>query len=90
MQDLTYKQIQKIDKSATKKLLKYISKEIQDESILDKLEFFYPDFGEQKHTLAFNVWISIDFMGKDGKTFIEKFLEEKIRSINRARKRYSN
>ncbi|OZV10929.1 hypothetical protein CIW83_17325 [Tissierella sp. P1] len=77
MQDLTYKQIQKIDKSATKKLLKYISKEIQDESILDKLEFFYPDFGEQKHTLAFNVWISIDFMGKDGKTFIEKFLEEK-------------
>lgn len=81
MQDLTYKQIQKIDKSATKKLLKYISKEIQDESILDKLEFFYPDFGEHKHTLAFNVWISIDFMGKDGKTFIEKFLEEKSSTL---------
>ncbi|WP_353092974.1 hypothetical protein [Tissierella praeacuta] len=77
MQSLTYKQIQKIDKSATKKLLKYISEEIQYETILDTLEFFYPDFGEQKYTIAFNVWISIDFIGKNGKTFIEKFLEEK-------------
>lgn len=81
MQDLTYKQIKKIDNSATKKLLKYISKQIQDESIIDKLEFFYPDFGEYRHTLAFNVWLSIDFMGKDGKTFIEKFLEEKSKIL---------
>lgn len=86
MEDFTYKQIQKIDKSATKKLLKYISKEIQDENILDKLEFFYPDFGEQRHTLALNVWISIDFMGKDGKTFIEKFLEEKSSSLTEQEK----
>lgn len=77
MQSFTYKQIQKIDKTATKKLLKYISEEIQYESILDTLEFFYPDFGEQKYTIAFNVWISIDFIGRNGKTFIEKFLEEK-------------
>lgn len=86
MQEFTYKQIQKIDKSATKKLLTYISKEIQDENILDKLEFFYPDFGEQKHTLAFNIWISIDFMGKDGKTFIEKFLEEKPETLTEQEK----
>lgn len=76
MQEFNYSDIQKIDKSATKKLLKYISKEIKEESILDKLDFFYPDFGEQGHTLAFNVWVSIDFISKDGKTFIEKFIEE--------------
>ena len=70
MTEFNYKQIQKIDMSATKKLLNYISEEIQDETILDTLEFFYPDFGEQKHSIAFNVWISIDFMGKDGKNFI--------------------
>lgn len=77
MKKLDYKRIQEIEMSATKKLLKYISKEMQDENILDKLEFYYPDFGEYKHRLAFNVWISIDFIGPDGKTFIEKFLKEK-------------
>ena len=77
MQSLNYNQIQKIEISATKKLLKYISKEIKDENIIDTLEFFYPDFGENKHRFAFNIWISIDFIAKDGKSFIEKFLEEK-------------
>lgn len=77
MQSLNYSQIQKIELSATKKLLKYISKEIQEESIIDTLEFFYPDFGEHKHRFAFNIWISIDFVSKDGKSFIEKFLEER-------------
>lgn len=77
MHKLNYKQIQKLQASATKKLLKYISKEIQDTSILEELDFFYPDFGQHKHRLVFNVWISIDFLGKDGNTFIEKFLNEK-------------
>lgn len=77
MQSLNYIQIQKIEMSATKKLLKYISKEIKGEDVIDNLEFFYPDFGEHKHRLAFNIWISIDFIGKDGKSFIEKLLEEK-------------
>ncbi|MDR7856888.1 site-specific integrase [Tissierella sp.] len=77
MQTLNYNKIQKIEMSATEKLLKYISSVIQDETLLDKLDFVYPDFGEHTYRLAFNVWISIDFVGKDGKTFIEKFLEEK-------------
>ena len=77
MEDLNYDKIQEIEMSATKKLFKYISKEIQDKNILEKLEFYYPDFSEYKHKLAFNIWISIDFIGSDGKTFIEKFLREK-------------
>ena len=77
MQKVNYNRIQRIELSATKKLLNYISTVIQDETELDKLDFIYPDFGEHTHRLAFNVWISIDFIGKDGKTFIEKFLEEK-------------
>lgn len=77
MQNLTYKEIQKIEMSATQKLLNYISKEVQKENLLDKIEFYYPDFSESKHRLAFNVWLSIDFRNKDGKTFIEKLLEDK-------------
>ena len=76
MQNLTYKEIQKIEISATKKLLNYISKEVQDVNLLDELEFYYPDFSESKYRLAFNIWLSIDYINKEGKTFIEKLLEE--------------
>lgn len=78
MQNLTYKEIQKIEMSATEKLLNYISDKIQKEEIpLDNIEFYYPDFSENKYRLAFNVWLSIDYIDEDGKTFIEKLLEDK-------------
>lgn len=76
MQNLNYSQIQKIEMSATKKLLNYISTEMEFDNPLEDIEFFYPDFGEDKNRVAFNIWLSIDFIGKAGKTFIEKFLEE--------------
>lgn len=80
MKDLDYDRIQEIEISATEKLLKYISRKIQGKDILDRIEFFYPDFGEYRHKLAFNMWVSLDFLDKDGRTFIERFLAEK--SIN--------
>lgn len=86
MQNLNYNQIQKIEMNATKKLLNYISKETEFEDTLENIEFFYPDFGETKNRIAFNIWISIDFMGEDGKTFIEKFLEEKSKKLTSAEK----
>lgn len=76
MQNLTYKELQKIEISATKKLLNYISMKIQNENLLDELEFYYPDFSESIYRLAFNIWLSIDYINMDGKTFIEKLLEE--------------
>lgn len=77
MQNLSYKEIQKIEMSATQKLLNFMSKEIQDRNLIEKLEFYYPDFSESKYKLAFNVWLSIDYIDKSGKSFIEKLLEDK-------------
>ncbi|MFA5576516.1 MAG: hypothetical protein WCZ27_03050 [Tissierellaceae bacterium] len=77
MENLSYEEMQKIEMSATKKLLKYISEGTHDENILNQLEFYYPDFGEDKHRIAFNIWFSLDFTGKDGKTFIERLFEDK-------------
>ncbi|MCK9444122.1 MAG: hypothetical protein M0Q14_06315 [Tissierellaceae bacterium] len=76
MESLSYDEVRKIEMSATKKLLKYISEGAHDENILNSLEFYYPDFGGDKHRIAFNIWFSLDFADKEGKTFIQKFLEE--------------
>lgn len=86
MEEISYKKIQEIEISATKKLLNYISKELQREDVLDKLEFYFPDLGEYKHKLAFNIWVSIDFVGPDGKTFVEKFIKEKSSGLTKEEK----
>lgn len=77
MQTLNYKQIKKIEISATEKLLDYISSVIESEDSLGNIEFFYPDFDENKNRVAFNIWLSIDFITKNNKTFIDNFLNEK-------------
>ncbi len=75
MNNIDYKNIQTINVNVTKKLLKYISKEIQKEEVLDEIQFFHEDFVD--HNLAFNIWLSFDFMDKSGKSFIDKFLDKK-------------
>lgn len=76
-----FNKIQKIEMSATKKLLTYISEEIDIENVLKEVNFKYPYFQDENNKLAFNVWLSIDYIGRDGKTFIEKFLEDKSNSL---------
>ena len=76
MQTLNYTQIQKIEISATEKLLNYIASVIEDEDSLGDIEFSYPDFDENKNRIAFNIWLSIDFVTKNNRTFIQNFLEE--------------
>lgn len=77
MSTLNYKEIQKIEINATNKLLNYISKIVEFEDLLEDIEFFYPDFDDTKNKLAFNIWLSMDFITNSGKTFIAQFLEEK-------------
>lgn len=77
MQTLDYNKIQKIEISATEKLLNYISTVIEFENLLEDIEFFYPDFDENKNRIAFNIWLSMDFITNSGKTFIAQFLDEK-------------
>ncbi len=75
MSTINYEELRKIEMEATKKLLKYISKEMQFEEVLDTIDFPYPDFGEDKYRLAFTSWVSTDYTLKNGSTFIDKYLK---------------
>lgn len=76
MKNLDYDDIQALQENTTKKLIKYINEFIQKEKVLDTVEFYYPDYDEQKAKIAFNVWISIDYRTNEGKSFIEHMLED--------------
>ena len=58
-------------------IIKHTGEFVKRDKILDSIEFYYPDFDEQKAKIAFNVWISIDYRTDYGKSFIEHMLEEK-------------
>lgn len=79
MDNIDYEHIQKININVTKKLLKYISNEIQKENLLDEIQLFHNDFID--HKLAFDIWLSFDFVDKNGKSFIDKFLDEKSNTL---------
>jgi hypothetical protein len=79
---LSYKEIQTIQENTTKKLIKYINDFIKKYKSLDSIEFYYPDFDEQKTMIAFNVWVSIDYKTDYGKSFIEHMLEEKSNKLS--------
>ncbi len=77
MYNLSYDQIKTLQENTTKKLIKYINDFINKDKSLDSIEFYYPDFDEQKTMIAFNVWVSIDYRTHYGKSFIEHMLEDK-------------
>ena len=86
MNKLTYEQIQTIQENTTKKLIKYINEFIKKDRSLDSIEFYYPNFDEQKTMVAFNVWVSIDYKTNYDKTFIEHMLEEKSSQLSNLEK----
>lgn len=86
MNKFTYKQLQSIQESTTKKLIKYINKFIEEDRTLDSIEFYYPDFDKKKTMIAFNVWVSIDYKTKSDKSFIEHMLEEKPNELSEIEK----
>lgn len=77
MHNLSYEQIKTLQENTTKKLIKYINEFINKDKSLESIEFYYPDFDEQKTMIAFNVWVSIDYRTYYGKSFIEHMLEDR-------------
>ena len=67
-----YKKIQKINLSVTKRLLEYINEEMKKENVLEELSLFDQDFFS--HNIAFDLWLSFDFLDEDNHSFIESFL----------------
>ncbi len=76
MTKLNYRDIMDIQENATKKLLEYIGDYIKNKNDIKTIEFYYPDFDEDRTAIAFNVWVSLDYRTKEGKYFIEHLLEE--------------
>ncbi|NLY76533.1 MAG: hypothetical protein GX080_00405 [Tissierellia bacterium] len=81
MSKLDYEEIQSIQEKTIKKLIKYINENLKEDRSLDSIEFYYPDFDENKTRLAFNVWISTDYRTSSGKSFIELMLDEKSHQL---------
>ncbi len=86
MSKLSFDEIQTIQENATRKLIAYINENIKNDKSLETIEFYYPDFDERKARLAFNVWVSIDYINNSGKTFIEQMLEERSNELSNAEK----
>ncbi|NLJ78434.1 MAG: hypothetical protein GX329_03655, partial [Tissierellia bacterium] len=87
MNNSDYRQIRNIQDNTTKKLLNYINEFLEEDNSLDSIEFYYPNFDEQKTRIAFNIWISTDYKTNYNKTFIEHMLEEKSNQLSSLEKR---
>ena len=48
MYKLSYEQIQTIQENTTRKLINYINDFIKKDNSLDSIEFYYPDFDDEK------------------------------------------
>lgn len=73
----------KIEFDLTKKLFNYIYNNINLNKVIEELDKEYSYFYDTENNLAFNIWLSLDYIHKDGKTFTEKFLEEKSHSLSK-------
>lgn len=82
MNTANYKNLKKLELNVTKKLFKYIYNNINLNKVIEELDREYSYFYDTENNVAFNIWLSLDYIHKDGKTFTEKFLEEKSNSLN--------
>lgn len=87
MNTANYKGLKKIELDVTKKLFKYIYNNVNLNKVMEELDREYSYFYDTENNIAFNIWLSLDYIHKDGKTFTEKFLEEKSNSLSKKEKK---
>lgn len=83
MSSANYKKTKKIELDVTKKLFKYIYTNINLSNVIEELDREYSYFYDTENNIAFNIWLSLDYIHKDGKTFTEKFLEENSKDLSK-------
>lgn len=86
MQNQSFKDIMKLEIDVTNKLLKYMHNKIDVMDVLDELNLHHTFIQDERNNLAFNIWLSVDYIGKDGKTFIQKFLSDKSSPLSKIEK----
>lgn len=87
MNTANYKGLKKIEVDVTKKLFKYIYNNVNLNKVIEELDRDYSYFYDTENNIAFNIWLSLDYINKDGKTFTEKFLEDQSNSLSKKEKR---
>lgn len=78
MNTANYKGLKKIELDVTKKLFKYIYNNINLNKVMEELDREYSYFYDTENNIAFNIWLSLDYIHKDGKTFTEKFWKKDL------------
>lgn len=83
MLKLSYDIAHRLEKYTTTKLIEFINNEVKIEDILGDINSDYPLFLDDSSKISFKMWLSIDYINKDGKTFIDKFLETKPSTLSK-------
>ncbi|NLY45293.1 MAG: hypothetical protein GX053_04805 [Tissierella sp.] len=83
MQNQSFKDIMKLEIDVTNKLLEYMHAKIDLINVLEELNLDYTFIQDERNNLAFNIWLSVDYIGKDGKTFIQKFLSDESSHLSK-------
>ena len=82
MQNQIFKDIMQLEIGITNKLLKYIHSKIDVIDILDEYNLDLTYIQDERNSLSLNIWLAVDYVGKDGKSFIEKFLRDESTSLS--------
>lgn len=83
MNTAKYERLKKIELDVTKKLFNYIYDNVDLNKVIEELDKDYSYFYDTENNIAFNIWLSLDYIYKDGKTFTEIFLEDYSNSLSK-------
>ena len=82
MSSINTKEVKQLEFDVTKKLFTYIYANIDLNKVIEELDKDYSYFYDADNNIAFNIWLSLDYIYKDEKTFTEIFLEDKVDSLS--------
>lgn len=82
MHKLSYEEAQRLERYTNKKLFDFMNDNVEIDKALKEINSEYPFFSDESKKTGFKLWLSIDYINKDGKSFIEKFLESNSNNLN--------
>ncbi len=76
MQNLSIETVLRIESKIIKKLYDFMDEIVDIESLLDEIEEGNRLFMDDSNRSGLKLWLSLDYEDSEGKTFIQRFLEE--------------
>lgn len=89
MQNQDFKQIMQLETDVTNKLLSYMHSKVNFMDVFKK--FDHTEFlNIRDGNIALNIWLSIDYVDKSGKRFVEKMLDDESLYLTKTEKEILN